>query len=221
MTAQRFIELEYTGTVDGIVFDTTRKHDAPAGTSGPFGPMVVMLGSGQLIPGLDAFLQDKKPGKYTLTLDPENAFGKKDAKLLKLVPLTSFGKKAKELEPGLPVTIGNAQGTVKSVSGGRVVIDFNHPLAGKAVSYDLEYVGDVGAPDRKVRALLKAMLGAELPVENVGADVQISLPKGFPSEGLIKEVEKHTGVTVTVKEVELPKHEHSHDHDDSHHGHNH
>ena len=205
-----FIELDYTGTADGIVFDTTRKQDAP-GAKGPFEPVVVKLGIGQLLPGLDAFLQGKQPGNYEVTLKAEEAFGKKDPKLLKLVPLTAFGKEAKQLEPGMPVTIGEQHATVKNISGGRVIVDFNHPLAGKTVHYSLQLHGFVTDNKKKVDAVLKAMLGTSLPVAEEEGKIIVSLPKGFPAEGLVKEIEKHAGVTVTIKEIELPKSEHAHE----------
>jgi FKBP-type peptidyl-prolyl cis-trans isomerase SlyD len=206
-----FIELDYTGRVDGAVFDTTQKADAPLGSKGPFEPAIVKLGLGQLIPGLDKFLTGKGPGKYEVTLQPEDAFGPKNAKLLKLVPLTAFGKEKQKIESGMNVRIGEQQGTVKSISGGRVVVDFNHPLAGKAVTYSLLVHGEVKDPKKKVDSIVRALLGVALPTTVEGEKVIVSLPKGFPAEGFVKELEKQTGVTVGVQEVDLGKHEHVHD----------
>jgi FKBP-type peptidyl-prolyl cis-trans isomerase 2 len=211
-----FISLDYTGRVDGVVFDSTRKEDVPAGTKGSFAPVTIKVGLGQLLPGLDAFLVGKQPGTYEVTLQAEQAFGKKDPKHMKLVPMTAFGKEKNKIEPGMPVTFGESQGVIKSISGGRVVVDFNHPLAGKEVQYTLYVHGPVTDPQQKVGAILKAMLGVALPVEKDGEKTVISLPKGFPAEGLVKEIEKHTGVTVTVKEVELKGHDHTHEHQDGH-----
>jgi FKBP-type peptidyl-prolyl cis-trans isomerase SlyD len=200
-----FIELDYTGRVNGIVFDTTMQTDAPQGSKGPFEPAVVKLGSGQLIPGLDAFLTGKKPGEYAVTLEPEQAFGKKQAQLLKLVPLSAFGKEAKRLEPGLSVTIGEQRGIVKSVSGGRVVVDFNHPLAGQTVEYTVHLKGPVTDDVKKVKATVKGLLGVELPAETKEGKVSLKLPQGFPAENLLKEIERHSGVAVTHEEVALKK----------------
>lgn len=224
----QFIELHYTGRADGIIFDTTRQEDAP-NSKEHLGPVVVKLGIGQLLPGLDAFLKDKQSGHYEVTLQPEEAFGKKDAKLLKLVPLTMFKKDKPEV--GMSISIGEQRGVVKSISGGRVVIDFNHPLAGKTVFYSLDVLGVVDDQKKKVSSILKAMLGVQLPVEETQGKITITLPKGFPAEGLLKEIEKHTGVLVGIKEVELPEHNHEghnheghehHEHDGhNHHGHKH
>lgn len=205
-----FIEIDYTGRADGVVFDTTRKEDATRGARGPFAPAVVKLGSGQLIPGLDAFLTGKEAGTYSVTLPPEQAFGKKRADRIKLMPLRSFGKEAKKLAPGLPITVGEMHGVVKSVGGGRVVVDFNHPLAGQEVSYDVKLHGTVTDPAKKVRSVLKAMLGVDLPVTDKDGKTTVKLPKGFPAEGLVKELEKHTGVTVAIEEIEVKSHQHVH-----------
>jgi len=205
-----FIELDYTGRAEGAVFDTTRKEDAAAGMRGPFKPAVIKLGSGQLIPGLDAFLKDKEAGTYSVTLPPEQAFGKKRADRIKLMPLASFGKEAKKIVPGMPITVGEMHGTVKSVGGGRVVVDFNHLLAGATVEYSVTHHGVVTDPAKKVGSVLKAMLGVELPVlEKDGATV-VKLPKGFPAEGLVAEIKKHTGVAIVVEEVDIKPHQHIH-----------
>lgn len=199
-----FIELDYTGRVDGVVFDTTRKADAPPNSLASFKPVVVKLGSGQLIAGLENFLKDKKAGKYSVSIPPESAFGKKDPKLLKLVPLASFKKEQQQqLAPGVPITVGDMQGVVKSVSGGRAVVDFNHQLAGKTVDYDIEFHGEVSDPKKKVESTVQAMLGVVLPIEKQGEDLVLSLPKGFPAEGLVKAIEEHTGVTIKTKEIEM------------------
>jgi FKBP-type peptidyl-prolyl cis-trans isomerase 2 len=205
-----FIEMDYTGRVDGAVFDTTRAADAPPNTKQTLKPAVIKLGSGQLIPGLDAFLIDKKPGEYTLTLEPEQAFGKKQSQLLKLVPLTAFGKDAKRLEVGMSVTIGEQSGRVKSVSGGRVVVDFNHPLAGLPVEYSVTIHGVVTDEVKKVQSTVRGLLGVELPVERKEGAIVLKLPQGFPAEPLLKEIERHSGVAVKHEEVALKANQHTH-----------
>ncbi len=205
-----FIEIDYTGRADGVVFDTTRKGDARPGMKGPFQPAVVKLGTGQLLSGLDAFLAGKDKGTYAVSLEAEQAFGKKRSDMIKLMPIASFGKDAKKLAPGLPITVGEMHGIVKSAGGGRVVVDFNHALAGHKVEYTITHHGIVTDPVKKVKSVVKAMLGVELPVTEKDGVTVLSVPKGFPSDGLVKELEKHAGVSVTIKEVEVKQHQHVH-----------
>ncbi len=138
-----FVELEYTGKLkeEGLVFDTTDKELAKK--SGIFqeheryGTVVVCVGEGHLLKGLDLDLEGKDTNKpYTVELQPEVAFGKKDAKLLKIVPSNVFRQNKVNPVPGLQVNIDGMMGTIKTVNGGRTVVDFNHPFSSKALVYD-------------------------------------------------------------------------------------
>ena len=86
-----FIEITYTGKLDdGTVFDTTdetlAKSSGIARENSKFGPNTICLGEGHIIKGLEEYLIGKEPGKYSVTIQPEPAFGKKAAKRLRLVP---------------------------------------------------------------------------------------------------------------------------------------
>jgi len=176
----QFIELDYTGKLeDGTVFDTTSKAVAEKAGLNPkaqYKPAIICIGEAQLLPGLDEFLLSKGLGKHTCELPAEKAFGKKDAKLLKLIPLSKFKKAKIEPFPGLEVNIDNHYGIVRSVSGGRVTVDFNHPLAGKDLTYDLDAKRVVEDKAEQVAALLEmtglhhhgvTMEGADHAVINV------------------------------------------------------
>jgi len=91
-----FIEIDYTGKLtDGTIFDTTKEevaHEANMPhTHGNLKSVIVCLGESQLLPGLDEFLVGKEVGKsLSVTLSPEKAFGKRDVKKVKIVPVTSI-----------------------------------------------------------------------------------------------------------------------------------
>ncbi|KHO49968.1 MAG: FKBP-type peptidyl-prolyl cis-trans isomerase SlyD [archaeon GW2011_AR6] len=130
-----FIELEFTAkTEEGKVFDTTNKKDAKeAGlpADADYAPVKLCVGEGQLLRGLDKQLIGKEVGKgYEIQLSPEEAFGQRDSKLVKIIPLKVFHEKQVNPYPGLALAIDNLIATVRAVSGGRVITDFNHPFAG-------------------------------------------------------------------------------------------
>ena len=111
-------------------------------------------------------------------------------------------------------------GMVKSVSSGRTVVDFNHPLAGKDVVYDIKLNKTVTDKKVQLSSVLRVLLGMRDPkVELIGnkAKVQIpELPKQILDE-LAKKLKVLTGVEIMF---EHPKHDHSHDgHDHSSHDH--
>ena len=138
-----FIEVEYTGKLkdNNKVFDTTSEKIAKdSGIFNPgvnYGPVVICVGQGHLLKGLDNEVVGKEIGKDLHTeIKPEDAFGKKEAKLLKIVPTNIFKKQNINPAPGMQINIDGLFGIIKTVSGGRSVVDFNHPFSSKEVLYD-------------------------------------------------------------------------------------
>ncbi len=160
-----FVELEYTGIVkdNKFIFDTTDKavaKDAELSMQNTeYGPVVVCIGEKQLVKGLDIELEGKETGKsYEIELKPENAFGKKNPKLVQLISTGKFTKENIRPVPGLQVNIDGILGVVKNVSGGRTLVDFNHPLAGLDIVYKVKANKIVTSDEEKVRALLRLKL---------------------------------------------------------------
>lgn len=191
-----FIELEYTGRIkeSGKVFDTTdekiAKSEGIHSKGAAYGPIIICLGEGHIIKGLEKLLEGKQPGKeYVLVLSPEDAFGKKRPGLLKLIPLSTFLKQNIRPVPGLQVSIDGVLGTIKMVGSGRCIVDFNHPLAGKEIEYNVKILRIVEKPEEKISALLRIEFGiadANISVDGSKATIEIrELPKD--SEQKIKE----------------------------------
>ncbi len=160
-----FVELDYTGRLkeNNMIFDTTRKDIATKeGIFNPnmdYSPAVICIGQKQLISGLDEHLVGKEVGKeFEVELKPESAFGKKDAKLLKLISTAVFRKQNINPVPGMQVSVDNMMGLIRSVTGGRVYVDFNHPLSGKDVIYDVKLNKLITEDVDKIRSLMKIEL---------------------------------------------------------------
>jgi len=178
-----FIELDFTGYVENTkeVFDTTIKEDAKkAGIYDEktiYEPIVVKVGSNQLLKGLEEFLIGKNIGSYEVVLEPENAFGKRDAKLLKLVSKTNFTKNKIEPIPGLRVNIDGILGTIVAVSANRVMVDLNHPLAGKRIKYKIIIRRILEKDEEKISAIIKQITGKELEFSIEGKKARIKIDK--------------------------------------------
>lgn len=134
-----FVEIVYTGyLLDGTIFDTNDEAVAKAQglDSSNLKPLRFKQGSGFVVKGLDEAIVDKEVDKeYEVELEPEQAFGKRSKDLIRLIPLTKFYENQLNPVVGLQVEINGQVGVVKSVTGGRVLVDFNHPLAGRKVKY--------------------------------------------------------------------------------------
>ena len=124
---------------EGRIFDTTEGEEAKA-LYGKEGPIVVFVGMDKLVPGLEAYLKEAKVGEEKeLELSPSEAFGFRRPELVVTYSLTHFKKN--NILPRVGAVLefedahGRRRGIVRSVGSGRVLVDFNHPLAGKKVKY--------------------------------------------------------------------------------------
>lgn len=185
-----FVEVEYTGRIkeSSSVFDTTNAKVAEESNifneNAAYSPVVICIGEGHIIPSLDDLLDGKEVGReYKFELTPEKAFGRKNPRLLRLISISVFKKQSINPMPGLQVGIDGALGVVRSVTGGRVVVDFNHPLAGKNILYDIRAIRIVKDSKEKLGSLVKMGLGIrdfDIAMENENTHAKISLKTGLP-----------------------------------------
>ncbi len=205
-----FVEMEYTGkTEEGFVFDTTderiAKENGLDSNKKKFEPIVICVGKGHVIEGLDKALPGKEVGKeYDIQLAPEEAFGKRTPYLIKLVSLGQFKRHKVNPTQGMQVEIDGQTGLIKSISGGRVLVDFNHPLAGKNIYYNIRINRIVEDNKEKIDAILKIRLGlpnVESKIEEGKAilNLNFELPPQI-KESLDKEIKD---CTKNIKEVEF------------------
>lgn len=114
------------------------------------GPLTFTMGDGSLVGGLELALYGLVPGaRQRLLLHPGQAFGARDPDKIHRLPLTGFPE-VLPLEPGLIVGFDTPAGEelpgmILSVGHGEVEIDFNHPLAGHALTFEVEIIEVVPA----------------------------------------------------------------------------
>lgn len=184
-----FVEVEYTGKTkeDNIVFDTTDEETAKKNNiyaaKMQYGPVAVCIGEGQILKGLDEELEGKEAGKeYTIELTAERAFGKKDAKLIRMIPVSAFRKQGIDPQPGLEVNVDGILGIIRRVGGGRCLIDFNHPLAGKGIIYKVKINKIITDDKEKVKSYLRFALGPKIEAELKEGVAEIKVEKELPKE---------------------------------------
>ena len=124
------IEINYTAKLaeDNQIFDTTEEQVAKDNNlyseevKGQFKPLILCVGQGQVIQGLDnSFIGKKSGDNFSIDITSEQGFGKKDPKLIQLVSMSKFKKEKIRPMVGMQVNIDDSQGIIRSVSGGRVV----------------------------------------------------------------------------------------------------
>jgi len=160
------VEVNYTGTVvvSGEVFDTTvEKKAVEAGIfseRATYKPIPTIIGESEMLKGLDDSLKEMGIGEEKkVSLTPAQGFGERNPKLVAVLPMREFKKQKMNPVPGLVVEVNGRQGKVQSVSGGRVRVDFNHPLAGKDLEYELKIEKEIKGTKEQVQALFEKYFG--------------------------------------------------------------
>ncbi len=130
------VRIHYTGTLlDGKVFDSSEGRD----------PLEFAVGSGQIIPGLDAALPGMEIGeKKRVEIDCVDAYGPINPGMRQQIPREGIPDDI-PLEPGTQLQMQTPEGqalpvTVVEVDEATVTLDANHPLAGQDLIFDIEIV---------------------------------------------------------------------------------
>jgi len=155
-----FILIDYVAKVKetGETFDTSiaevAKEKGIYKENTIYEPMLVVVGEGWVIKGLDEQLEGLEVGKKsTIEVPPEKGFGLRDPSKIKLVSMRKFREQNITPYPGLEVEIDGKPAVVRSVGAGRVQVDFNLPLAGRTLIYEVEVKKKLETVEEKVKAL--------------------------------------------------------------------
>ncbi|MBT4165535.1 peptidylprolyl isomerase [archaeon] len=150
-----FVEVEFSGRANGELFDTTSKEEAKEmNLEADVKPVIVSVGNEMMLKGFDSALEGKEIGKdYSVHLAVKDAFGVRNPALIRTIPMRVFREKNMNPVRGMTLQMDNQVAKVISVSGGRVMVDFNNPLAGKEIDYDFKILRKVDSDEDKVNAL--------------------------------------------------------------------
>lgn len=224
-----FVLVEYTATVKetGSVVDTTNLDVAKANNifdeERLYEPILVVIGEGRVVKGLEEAIKEMSEGEEKeVEIPPQKAYGERDPSKLRRIPIREFRKGDVEPVPGRIVEINGVPAVIRDVSGGRVLVDFNHPLAGKVLVYKVKVVKHLKGDEEKIRALLKRRFRSREPEKyaiKIAKDegiVEIKIPEQemlaqdiqLAKRALAREIFEYIdGVSkvVYIEEVEKPK----------------
>ncbi|MBZ9714686.1 FKBP-type peptidyl-prolyl cis-trans isomerase [Deinococcus multiflagellatus] len=133
ITQDKVVELDYTLTVDGEVIDQSESGE----------PLTYLHGHSNIIPGLERALEGKAAGdSLQVTVAPEDGYGERDEDNVEELSLEDFED---DVEVGATYYAQAEDGsvmpfTVMAVEGDRVQVDFNPPLAGMTLNFDVKVV---------------------------------------------------------------------------------
>lgn len=165
-----FILVDYVAKVSetGEIFDTTNedvaKEEGIYKDGGIYEPNLVAVGEGWVLKALDEAFLSLKPNKTEkIEISPEKAFGKRDPAKIKRYPLRKLTSKGITPQIGMRVEVDGKLATIRTMGSGRILLDFNPPLAGKTLIYEV----NIRKKLRTVKEKIKALLHRRIPQVNV------------------------------------------------------
>ena len=158
----RFIKISYTAKLKekGTVFETTdeeiAKKEGIYNKQIIYKPISVIAGEGHVLPGVDDALEKMEAGdEKAIDISPDKGFGRRDPKLVRLIPKKIFTQQKMNPIPGMNVTLDGKPAKIQTVSGGRVRVDFNPELAGKFLVYNVKIEEEAKDDRAKVNHLIE------------------------------------------------------------------
>lgn len=130
------VSLDYTLRVDGEIIDTSEGNE----------PILFLQGHGQVIPGLEEAINGMKAGeRKSFSVTPDQGYGDEDPDAYAEVPRSEFPENF-PLDPGTELLLTDEEGEeleafVISAGDEIVRLNFNHPLAGKNLHFEVEIAG--------------------------------------------------------------------------------
>jgi peptidylprolyl isomerase len=157
-----FILINYTAKIKETneVFDTTIEETAKKEHLHKEGeiyePKLVVIGENWVLKALDENLPTMKLNKpQTVEISPDKAFGPRDPEKIKRIPLKHLlSKDIHNPAIGMRIDYNGKMATIRSIGAGRVLLDFNPPLAGRTLIYEVTVDKKLDTNEEKTAALI-------------------------------------------------------------------
>jgi len=191
-----FLLVDYVAKVKetGEVFDTTLEEVAKKERLYKEGEVyeskLIAVGEGWVLKALDDSLPSLQVNKpETVEISPDKAFGPRDPEKLKMIPLKRLRDKGITPQIGMRIEYEKKSATIRTVGAGRVTLDFNPPLAGKTLVYEVTTKTKLESPEEKLTALVHRRIplveAAKFKIKMKSSEVEIQVPdEAFYLEGI-------------------------------------
>jgi FKBP-type peptidyl-prolyl cis-trans isomerase 2 len=196
-----FVMINFVGriTATGQIFDLTDKKIADQeNIKGDynFSPVLVIPGGNYVLKVLSDSLIGKNVGdKYSITVSSKDGFGEFDKKLIKTYGISVFRNNNINPSVGDMILLDDKMATVLAINSGRVMVSYNHPLAGKELRYDIEVLSLIENDVDKYSAIFQHYVSkAPEKVEVDGENIKIATKedvKPYIKDSISMDIQKY------------------------------
>jgi peptidylprolyl isomerase len=175
------LKVKESGETVDTTYDAVAKDNHLHREDATYGPRFIILGEGWLPKGLEDSLVGADIGKQTtVELPPEKGFGTRDPSKMRLVPLRRFREQGVP-NPGAQIELDGRPAVVRAVGAGRVQVDYNHPLAGRTLIYDVSIEKVVEDENEKVLNIISKRIPevdkSKFNIERKGTELTLEVPE--------------------------------------------
>ena len=175
------LKVKESGETVDTTYDAVAKDTHLHREESTYGPRFIILGEGWLPKGLEDSLVGLDVGKQTtVELPPDKGFGTRDPGKMRLVPLRRFREQGVPT-PGTQIELDGRAATVRAVGAGRVQVDYNHPLAGRTLIYEVSIEKVVDDDNEKVLNIISKRIPevdkTKFVVDRDSSDLTIEVPE--------------------------------------------
>src|SRR6266852_9998745 len=175
------LKVKESGETVDTTYDAVAKDTHLHREESTYSPRFIILGEGWLPKGLEDSLVGLDIGKQTtVELPPDKGFGTRDPAKMRLVPLRRFREQGVP-SPGAQIELDGRAATVRAVGAGRVQVDYNHPLAGRTLIYDVSIEKILDDDNEKVLNIISRRIpevkNDKFTIARQDSDLTIDVPE--------------------------------------------
>lgn len=191
MLVDYVMRVKDTNEVIDLTIEEVAKKEKVYREDGVYEPALIILGEGWILKGVEEELYKMDVGESrVIEVPPDKGFGERDPNKVKVVNARELTRRGITPRVGARVELDDGVAIVRRAEGGRVVLDYNHPLAGRTITCEIKVVKKIEDVREKIRELVhvrikrvdKEKFKIDLSSDGV---VTIELPpEAFTYEGL-------------------------------------
>jgi len=180
-----------TNEIIDLTVEEVAKKEKVYREDGVYEPALVILGEGWILKGVEEELYKMDVGESkVIEVPPDKAFGERDTSKVKIVNARDLTKRGITPRVGARVELDDGVAIIRRAEGGRVILDYNHPLAGRTIVCEVKVVKKIEDVKEKIKELVHTRI-KRIDKEKFKIDVSSNgiltieiPPEAFTYEGL-------------------------------------